>query len=217
MLVKLGADGRLGIMRVGMFTSMLLVFLGAVADGIYVIILRAAVPVPSVEDGLNFLGYASAAMSGLQFVWYFRAAFGEWRYKLPLFLGVLVAGPDFILSHPSMATHMPLAVDATWLAYPILDGVLVVLAIMMLLLFNNGILSSAWRWLAVGLILITIADVIVGVGNVQGWVEFVQPFYLFYLWGYICLGLGFSLMPELERLHPLERDYHTAKFMRSVD
>ena len=214
MVKKIGWHGRLGLTYVGMFTCMLLIFLGAVTEGIYVIILGVATPVPSVQDTLDFLGYASVAIAGLQFLWYFRAAFSEWRYKLVPLLGVLVACPNFILSHPSMATQMPLIVDATWLAYPILDGVLVVLAVMMLLLFSGGILSSSWPWLSVGMILITIADVIRGIANLQGWSQFLQPFYLFYPWGYICLGLGFSLMPRLERLHPLEQDYHKAKFMQ---
>jgi hypothetical protein len=216
MVKKVGAHGRLGLMLVGMSMSMLLIFLGTVTDGIYVILLHATTPFPSVADALNFLGYASAAISGLQFLWYFREAFGGWRYRMAPFLGMLVAGPDLVLSHPSMATGIPVIVVATWLAYPVLDGILMVLAIMMFLLFSGGILSSPWLWLAVGLALITIADSVIGIGNVRGWGQFVQPFYLFYVWGYVCLGLGFSLVSGLERLRPLERDYHEAKFMKPV-
>jgi len=197
---KVGTDGRLGFMHVGIFTCMLLIFLGFVTDGIYAIMLRAATPIPSVADALNFLGYASAAVAGLQFLWCFRAAFGQWQYKLVPVLGVLVACPHLILSHIIVATQMPLIVEATWLAYPILDGILVVLAVTMFLLFRGGIVSSSWLWLAIGMLLITVADIAAGVGNIQGLSQLLQPFYLFYFWGYICLGLGFSMMPGLERL-----------------
>jgi len=215
-LKKVGVHGRLGIMNVGMFTGILLVFLSALTEGVYASILHIATPLPSTADTLNFLGYASAAIGVLQFLWYFRAAFNDWRFRLIPLLGVLVAGPNLVLSHPSMTTQ-DLLVDATWLAYPILDAFLVVLAVMIFLLFSDGIFSSAWRWLAIGVMLVTIADAIIGVGNIQGWNQIVQPFYLFYFWGYICLGLGFSLMPRLERLRSLEPDYHTTKFMKTVD
>jgi len=217
MIMKMGARGRLGLMHVGMFTGMLLVFLGTLATGIYAIVLRTPTPVPSVADILNFGGYASAALATLQFLWYFRAGFSKLQFKLTPFLGALVAGPNLILSHPNLATQTPLIVEGTWIAYPLLDGFLVVLAVMVLLLFNEGIVSSCWRWLAVGMILITLADAVIGIGNVQGWSQFVEPFNIFYFWGYICLGLGFSLMPRLERLHPLDRDYHKARIMQPLD
>jgi len=217
MILKVGAHGRLGLLHVGMFTCMLLIFLGAVTSSIYTIILGVLAPFPSVADALNFLGYASVAIFGLRFLWYFRSAFSELQFKLTPLLGVLVAGPKLILTHPSLTTQVTPVAEATWLAYPILDGLLVVLAVMVLLLFNEGKVSSSWRWLAVGMALITIADVIIGIGNIQGWSQLVQPFYLFYFWGYICIGLGFSLTPKFERLQPLEPDYHKAKFMRSLD
>jgi hypothetical protein len=205
MLVRrAGVDGRLGLMHLGMFTGMLLIFLGAVANGVYAMILQSAALFAPVADALNFLGYASAALGGFQFVWYFRTAFSEWRFKVVPLLGLLVAGRNLILLHPRVATQLPLILDANWFAYPILDGILVIMATMMLLLFSGGIVALSWRWLAMGMLLIAIADVTVGVGNSYGWGQLVRPFYLFYLWGYICLGLGFSLMPSLERLQTPE-------------
>jgi len=205
MLVKKGGiDGKLGLMHVGMFAGMLLIFLGAVTNGLYGIILHSARLFPAVADALNFLGYASAALGGFQFLWYFRAAFGKWRFRMVPVVGLLVAGRNIILLHLIVGTQSPMIFDANWFAYPILDGMLVILAMMMVLLFKGGIVSSSWRWLAIGMLLITIADVTIGVGNSHGWGEGVRPFYLFYLWGYICLGLGFSLMPRLEKLQPLD-------------
>jgi len=217
MVKRVGSHGKLGLMCAGMFASMLFIFLGIVADCVYVIVFRVATPMPSVADLLSFLGYACAVVSTVQFLWYFRSAFGQWRYKLAPLVGVIVACPNLVLSHPNLATQTPLIADATWLAYPILDGLLSVLAIMMLMLFSGGIIFSPWRWFAVGLILITIADTVIGLGNVQGWSQLIQPFYLFYLWGYICLGLGFSRMAKMKRLHPLEQDYYKAKLMRPLD
>ena len=205
MLVKrVGVDGRLGLMHLGLFTGVLLIFLGAVTNGAYAITLHSATLFPPVADALNFLGYASAALGAFQFLWYFRAAFDEWRFRAIPLLGVVVAGRNLILIRPIMAGQLPLIFDANWFVYPILDGVLVILATMMLLLFSGGILSSSWRWLAVGMLLIATADATVGIGNGYGWGQLVRPFYLLYLWGYICFGLGFSLMPRLERLQPLE-------------
>jgi len=201
---KVGVGGRLGLMHAGMFTGMLFIFLGAITNGAYAFLFRSATLFSPVADALNFLGYVSAALGGVQFLWCFRAAFCKWRFKVVPVLGLLVAGRNLILFHPSVGTQLPLLFDANWFVYPMLDGMLVILALMMLLLFSGGIVSSSWRWLAVGLLLITIADAAVGLGNSYGWGEVVRPLYLFYLWGYICLGLGFSLMPRLERLQPLE-------------
>lgn len=108
-------------------------------------------------------------------------------------------------------------VDATWLAYPLLDASLLTLSVMVLLLFKRGKVSSSWRWLAIGMVLITIADMAVGIGKIQGSGVLIQPFYLFYFWGYISIGLGFSLMPKFERLHPLESSYHKAKLVQPLD
>jgi len=216
MIRRTGWHSRLGFMYAGMFASMLLIFSGSVVDCYYVFMLQVTVPSPSVADIFNFLGYACAAGAALQFLWYFRTAFTHWRYRLVPLIGLLVAGPNICLSHPNLAMQTPLIADATWLAYPVLDATLLVLAIMLLLLFSGGFVSSPWRWFAIGLIFITVADSAVGVGNIEGWSQFVQPLCLFYFWGYICLGLGFSLMPKPRRLHPLERDYHKAKFMQPV-
>jgi len=67
------------------------------------------------------------------------------------------------------------------------------------------------------MVLITIADMAVGIGKIQGSGVLIQPFYLFYFWGYISIGLGFSLMQKFERLHPLESSYHKAKLVQPLD
>jgi len=216
MTIRTGAHGRLGRMHVGLLTGMLLICLGALTDGVYAIEFGAPPASPSLADAFNFLGYAFAVLAIFQFLWYFRTMLSKLQLRLVPFLGALVAGPNLVLAQPNLASTTLIA-TVTWLAYPILDGMLLMLGVMVVILFSKGILSSCWRWLAVGMLLITIADILIGIGHVRGWIEFVEPFYIFYLWGYICFGVGFSLMPKLERLHPLERDYHKTRLMRPAE
>lgn len=89
MILKVGVQGKFGLMHLSMLFGICFVFLGTLTSAIYFITLNAATPVPSLADAFNFLGYVLVAVFALQFVWYFRSAFSR------------IAGQTYSLTRPS--------------------------------------------------------------------------------------------------------------------
>lgn len=77
-------------------------------------------------------------------------------------------------------------------AYPVLDSMLVVLAIFMFFLFRGGKMVGSWVWISLGLLLNVLADIMFSLGTLQGWYYSGHPIELIQFWGYIGLGLGFD-------------------------
>ena len=77
-------------------------------------------------------------------------------------------------------------------AYPVLDSMLVVLAIFMLFVFRGGKMANAWVWISLGLFLSALADISFSLGTLQGWYYSGHPIELIQFSGYICFGLGLN-------------------------
>jgi len=75
-------------------------------------------------------------------------------------------------------------------AYPVLDSMLVVLAIFMFFAFRGGRMAGAWVWITLGLLLTALADIAFSLGSLQGWYYSGHPIDLIQFWGYIGLALG---------------------------
>jgi hypothetical protein len=77
-------------------------------------------------------------------------------------------------------------------AYPVLDSMLVVLAVFMFFVFRGGKMAGAWVWISLGLLLTALADIAFSLGTLQGWYYSGHPIELIQFWGYIGLALGFD-------------------------
>ena len=195
---KMGWRGEFGSLCAGFFVGMLLIFLGNVSDGIYDA-LRGATPFPSLSDVLYVLGYIVAFVTLLRFLWFFKGAVNR-RGALKL-IGLFVLSSlclclVFIFSH--RVTEVP--VVALSALYPLLDVFSIGLSVMMLTFFRSRFFSPPWRWFALGVLLMGIAHFLNGLGNTEGWYSYPQPLDLFYLWGFVSLGVGFSMQANTERL-----------------
>jgi hypothetical protein len=194
-LRKMGWGGKFGVVNLGLFAGMVCVFLGDVTGGIYDILLKVTTPFPSVADGLYLIGYMIVSVAALQFLWFFRAAVRKVALKLIFLFGVFIVILSIVLVESNVVTSVPFV--ALEVAYPVYDSFLFLLSIILLLLFRDGLISPPWRWLAFGMLLVGVAHFLNGVGSIEGWYSFPQPIDLFYLWGYISFGLGFSMQPGL--------------------
>ena len=187
--------GTFGLTYLGLFLGMLFVFFGDVTGGIYDAVLGAT-PFPSFADAFYLVGYAVASVALLQFLWFFRNAIGQWAYKLVPLFGVSAGGLALVFYLSSSAAHVPIvALDAL---YPVSDGFLVMLGVMILLCFRSRFISPPWFWFAMGVLMIGIAHFLNGLGNTEGWYHFPDTIDLLYLWGYVSFGLGFSIQAKPE-------------------
>lgn len=193
---RMGWRGKFGAVYLGLFIGMLLVFLGDICGGIYDS-LWAVTPFPSLADVFYFLGYVVAIVTMLRFLWFFRRAVDRERaFKLIVLFILFVGGLSvvFLISH-SVAQVPVVALDAL---YPILDGVSLTISFIMFSFFRSRFISPPWRWFALGTLLIGIAHFLNGLGTTEGWYTYPQPLDLFYLWGYVSFGLGFSIQTKPE-------------------
>jgi len=195
---KMGWRGKFGSLCAGFLIGMLLIFLGNVSDGIYDA-LWGATPFPSLSDVLYVLGYVAAFVTLLRFLWFFKSAINR-RGALEL-IGLFVLSSIslslvFVFSHK--VTEVPVVALST--LYPLLDSFSVGLSVMVLVFFRSRFFSPPWRWFALGVLLMGIAHFLNGLGNTEGWYTYPQPLDLFYLWGFISLGLGFSIQANPEML-----------------
>jgi len=196
----MGWRGKFGAVYFGLFLGMLLVFLGDVSGAIYDG-LWAVTPFPSLADAFYILGYAAAILTLLRFLWFFRKAIHRERALKSILLSILSLGG---LTAVSLISHSVAQVPVVMLdaAYPVLDGIALTLSVIMFSFFRSKFISPPWRWFALGVLLIGIAHFLNGLETTEGWYTYPQPLDLFYLWGYVSLGLGFSIQAKPELFWP---------------
>ena len=193
---KMGWRGKFGAVYAGFFVGMLLIFLGNVSDGIYDT-LWGATPYPSLSDILYVLGYIVAFVTLLRFVWFFKSVVNrKGTLKLGVLSGLSAVGLLLVFLFSHKVTEVP--VIALSALYPILDVFSVALSVAMFAFFRSKFISPPWRWFALGVLLIGIGHFLNGIGNTEGWYSYPQPLDLFYLWGFVSLGLGFSMQANPE-------------------
>lgn len=177
----------------GLFLAVFLWCLGEATWGIYEVGLHIPVPYPSLADIFYLAGYLPAIISILLALKLLSRGLTEIKVMVASLLGLMIIGLVFsFLLNPLLSNSIGALTKVLDLAYPSLDSVLLILAIMMLLIFEGAPPSTSWLWISVGMILTTIADISFSVGTLQGWYYSGHPVELLYVWGYIALALGFD-------------------------
>jgi len=193
-----GLKGRFGVVHFGFFLGVFAWFLGETAWGVYEIFLHVEVPYPSLADVFYLTGYVPAATGMLWFIWFFRRGLTPRKLTAGVLLGsiVVVASGVFLL-YPLLTESADLLTETLDVAYPSLDVLLLVFAVMMALVFEHGRFASSWLWIALGMFLTAVGDIAFSYGTLTGWYYSGHPTELFYLWGYLSLGLGFDSQKRL--------------------
>ncbi len=188
---KWGFKGKFGIVYLGLFLGMFLWFLGDSAWAIYETVLQVEVPYPSFADVLYLGGYIPIAIGIVQFLWTFRTSLTRQRGLVVLGVGLLFLGLAYtFLIDPLAVSSADFLTKSCDVAYPVLDSMLVVLAIFMFFVFRGGKMAGGWIWISLGLLLTVLADLVFVLGTLQGWYYSGHPIDLIQFWGYICLALG---------------------------
>jgi len=188
-----GIRGKLGLVRTGFFLAVLLWFLGEAVWTIYEVFFQIPIPYPSLADLFYLAGYFPATLGILMFLSVFGKELKGLKIVFPALLGMLIIGLTYVLLlNPLMKTNTDALTQVFDVAYPSLDAILLTLALLMFLVFEGSIMSSAWLWISLGLLLTTLADIAFSLGTLQGWYYSGHPIELMYLWGYLSLAVGFD-------------------------
>lgn len=188
---KWGFKGKFGIVYLGLFLGLLLWFLGDSAWAIYETVLQIEIPYPSFADVFYLGGFIPIAAGIVQFLWTFRTSLTRQRGLVVLGVGLLFLGLTYVfLIGPLVVSSEDFLTKSYDVAYPVLDSMLVVLAIFMFFAFRGGRMAGAWVWISLGLLLTALADISFSLGVLQGWYYSGHPIELIQFWGYICLALG---------------------------
>jgi hypothetical protein len=186
-----GIRGKFGLVHLGLFLGIFLWFLGDTTWAIYETVLQIEIPYPSFADVFYLAGYIPLAIGAVQFLWTFRGGLKRQASFVALGVGLLFLGLTYtFLIGPIAVSTKDFLTKGFGVAYPVLDSMLVVLAIFMFFLFRGGKMAGAWVWISLGLLLNALADITFSLGTLQGWYYSGHPIELIQFWGYICLALG---------------------------
>jgi len=193
-LRRWGTGGMMGTARLGFFLGMFLWFLGELGWTVFEVIMNVPIPYPSLADVFYLCGYLPVAVGVMRLLSVFKNQIDRKRILVAIFTAVVVAGLTgvFVLQ-PLLVESTDLLSGFLDIAYPILDLVILMPCLLVMLTFSGGSMAKSWLWITFGLALTTLADLLFIHGTLTGWYYSGHPAELPYLWGYVCLGLGFQI------------------------
>lgn len=179
--------------RLWVYTAagLLLWLLGELTWSVYGLFLGVSEPYPSVADVFWIAGYLPLVVALLAYMAPFKGALS--LKSVLLAVGVALLADVVVFSVLIGPVFGPSADPATRLvdfAYPLLDMLLLGLAIAGMLLFLPGRISRFWVWLNVGMIFIAIADVLFSYTSALETYYTGHPLELFYFLGDAAILLG---------------------------
>ncbi len=185
--------GKLGRAFLGLSIAIFLWFLGETVWAIYEVGLQVAIPYPSVADVFYLFGFVPATMAIFQLLSSFRKAFTRLKLFAATLVGIASIVPTYLLLiEPLLVASGGIITKTFDLAYPVLDTILLVMAVLTFMAFQGGDVAKPWRWISLGLLLTTIADIGFSYGTLTGWYYSGHPIELLWLFGYIAIALGFN-------------------------
>ena len=193
LLHKWGTHGRFGRLQVGMFAAVFLWFLGETTWTIYEAVLGVAVPYPSVADVFYLSGYFPAVLAMIGFLLFFGKGLTRRRSLVAMVSGLIVIVFTYVfLVQALIASPTDFLTKVLDVGYPVLNAILMTLAIFMFSTLRGGRIRAVGLGSALGMLLTGIADISFSLGTLEGWYYSGHPIELLWLWGYISLAMGFE-------------------------
>jgi len=178
--------------------GMLLWFLGELGWTVYTMVLNVEIPYPSIADVFWLSGYVPLFIALLLYVKLFQPAISK---KMFFVAGIMVAGvsatvfPTLMIPVLAEASQQDLVTVGISLAYPGLDLVLFLVAILGLLVFTvtslKGRIGVAWHFINVAILFNVIADMTFSYTTLNGTYYNGHPQELLFHWGYLLFALAF--------------------------
>jgi hypothetical protein len=190
-VAKQGVNGLFGRSYLALAIGLALTFAAEFTWGYYEIVLAEESPFPSVADALWL-----AAYGGIGYYLYSLSKFfgaGLKRWKIAVVAAIIIALASFyIYSLASISLEEPMD-DLTPLlisvAYPVLDAIVLVPAILMVANSGKGKLTYV-PWIFAGLVSLGIADTLLGFTAVTGFQDDTTFITMMYNVAYVWLAAG---------------------------
>lgn len=167
-------------------------FLAEVIWAVYTLHLNVEIPYPSIADVLWVGGYIPLFAALFLYVRPFLETLSRRIiYFVTAIILILFALTFAIITAPAIAIEENLAATFMDFTYPILDAVLLYIAILGFAIFFKGKLESPWLFIIAGITSYTIADILFSYTTAHGLYYCGHPLELLFHWGYLLLLLAF--------------------------
>jgi hypothetical protein len=166
---------------------------------VYALVFRIEIPFPSMADVFWLLGYLPLLAALLLQAWPFRDVFEPWK-RVAIAVGMLLMTITILAATiPTLLVENASEALVVSVAYPILDALLLSVAIPVFLLFRKG---SYWRptlFILLGIMLQLFGDLAFAQSILSGFYYVGSPIDLIFDYSYLILALGFysGLKPNL--------------------
>ena len=196
-VLKWKAKGTLGRVHLGLFLMIFLWFLGELTWMIYEVILNVPIAYPSIADVFYLSAYFPGIIGIAAFIISFSPAITRGRLLSAILVGTAVVGTTMIVLIQPILTNPTDSVTLAFdLAYPILDSILLILAVLMIALLGWRMLGKPWYFIAQGIVFSTLADIAFSQGTLTGWYYSGHPVELLWLYGYLFFAYGFNMQSK---------------------
>jgi len=178
--------------------GMLLWFLGEFGWAVYTMVLNVEIPYPSIADAFWLIGYVPLFIALLLYVQMFQPAISVKMFSVT---GTIVAGLSVMAFSPLMtsvlveASQQDFVTLSISLAYPSLDLILFLEAVLGLLVFTvtrlKGRIGVAWALMNAAILANVIADMAFSYTTLNGTYYNGHPLELLFHMGYLSFALAF--------------------------
>jgi hypothetical protein len=169
-------------------------FLGELTWAIYALMLKIAIPYPSVADVFWLTGYSLLLLALTAYLWLVKPALSKTvlaaASTIVLILGLLFS---YFLVAPALMQETNLTTKTIDVAYPILDFILLMLAITGLIVLAKSRVTKSWMLFNTGMLMTAIGDSLFSYATAHKTYYEGHPLELFFHFGYLLFILAFYI------------------------
>lgn len=190
---KYGLKSLLGAVFFFLAFGLLIWCIGEIVWSIYVLVHGIEVPFPSPADIFYIIGYIPLFMAFSLFMRIFGQVFSERMIKMSSIASSLfiLAVVSFTVVPEAIAHSGNIIEAALAVAYPMLDAILMALAVIAFMAFWGGRLAHGWLYILLGFVLLSIVDVFYYYYNLLGLIWEGHPLEILWLLSYLAMAKGF--------------------------
>lgn len=190
---KYGLESYMGAALFSYAVGLLIWTVGEGVWAIHVLVYGIEIPFPSLADVFYLIGYIPLFMGFAFFMTSFREVLAENRVKIPSIVsGLIVLLTVSFTIIPKAILQSGNVVEAILATlYPLLDSILIALAMISFIVFLGGRLMYGWLYILLGFVVLGIMDVLYYYYELLGLIWEGHPLEILWLVSYISLAKGF--------------------------